>query len=312
MSDHWNDDLQALARVTTRGVPSLTETHAAARSRSRNTLKEVWMSLTSTARRRPVLSGAVGVAALAAALLVVPVSYQHTTGYSVQLSARVPQGDDAVAQRISAEFAKALGATNVSVQSDGGDRVAFVADVPMRARSSVNAAASAFAREITRKGCAASAVVTPRVERVSGSVYAYAADAVNEIRVNATGKSDGEIASEIKTQLESHGFASPDVEVTSEGDKRQIKVTLSKTSTSTDADAPAPAEPPTITVTDDDKEATSTSEQKRVELRVDHEEVAGKTDAEVKALLEEKLRAQGVTATVEVKDGKIVKVDVQK
>lgn len=271
------------------------------------------MSVAQSVRRRPLAAGALGVVALAAALLVVPISYQHTVGYSVQLSAHVPAGQTPALQKIAAELAKAVGATNVSTSAGGaGQQIAFAADVPMRARAEVNARAQAFAHELTMRGFSSTAVVTPRTERVSGSVYAYAADTVKEIRVNATGMSDEQIASEIKTQLEAQGFSQPNVEVSTTGDKRQVKVTLSKTSETSDGQEPAPIVAPNITVTDDNKKSDSTTEEKRIELKLDHSDVAGKTDDEIKALVEQKLRDQGITnAVVTVKDGKVVNIEIK-
>jgi hypothetical protein len=164
----------------------------------------------------------------------------------------------------------------------------------------VEAAARAFARNLTERGIPATASVRPVTERISTNLYAYAAGRIVEIRVSSDGKTDEQIAEEIRQQLDGSGLSNPSVSFKREGDQVQIQITGE-----CEEGSPAGDQAIETRITVDGKEPAGTPH--KLMLKFDKENPP--SDAEIEADAERQLSEQGVNADVTVRDGKIVSVD---
>jgi hypothetical protein len=281
-SDPIRSDLRALGKSTERDLPSTEHTAQALWEHNLRASQEgTAVKVLHSVRARPWLATALGVIVVAAVLLAVPVSYTRTTGYEVtlELSGAAPPGEQI--KTIADGFAKALDADNVSVQASfEGTKV--VAHLPLRPRLIVDGVAQAFAQTLTESGIPAKAKVHPLTEQVTGNVYAMAANEILEIRVNSEGKTDEEIAGEIRTQLEAAGFESAMVEVVSGDDQMKIEIGV---------ECDDSAEPcPPLRVTVDGMEPPEGEQRRVCKLRF---ESAGMTPEEIEAMVYERLAAMG-------------------
>lgn len=239
-------DLEALRRTSARRLPDLEHTMRAARTRSAITWREWIMSMTNDTRRGWLAP--VAVAAVAAiALLVVPISYDKTTGHEVTLTLGAAGLDPAALAPIARELKASLGAESVkaSMEMDNGvPRATLIANVPADAGASAAAVAQAFATSLESRGYHAVASVEAKRERVSGSVYAFARDQV--IRISMDGKSAAELESEIRARLAESGIPNASVSVTEvstpDGQKKKIKVGIEHDQLGTELEHAAPPE----------------------------------------------------------------------
>ncbi|GEM_PF-1728938 len=236
ISDQLGRDLEALGKSTARNVPNIDRTAEAIWNRNLRKPQEGWlMNLFQSLKSRPRLATALGVAVVAAVLLAVPVSYTRTTGYEARLALAGPLPQGTNLRMIADEFGKALQAEDISVHAGMGGST-LIAQLPVRARSTVQGITEAFAQELNDRGLEAEARIRPLTERVTGNVYAAAADQIVAIQVNSDGKTDEEIAEEIRSQLEDAGFANAFVDV--EMGDGQMKIEMQMTKDSDDALGP--------------------------------------------------------------------------
>jgi len=215
-------DLAQLREVTARDVPTLNQ--AVARVRLERGADSPWRNRLMNARNHPWLVTAGIAAVLAIAMLVVPVSYERTTGTRITLRldhVKNPAGVTAIAKEMKA----ALGApVRIDAeQSSGGAVFSFVASVPTAQHTNPAAIAAALAKELGARGYEASVATAPIREKVSGSVYAFARDVV--IKVDMTDKSAAQVESEIRQKLADAGIPNAQVSVTESGENQQ-KVTM--------------------------------------------------------------------------------------
>lgn len=167
--------------------------------------------------RRPRFSTGLVIAVVAILFVtLVPFSYERTVSYEVSFEG-VPGGSD-YSQSVSEALA-ALGFDNASVSSSGhGNYV--ISNLPSRVEA--KEAAAVFAG-VT--GTAIEPQINAVTETVSGSLYAQVRDGIIRIEVDAEGKSDAEIESEIMAQLAEHGFNDTQVQVTTKPDgERQMSI----------------------------------------------------------------------------------------
>ena len=175
---------------------------------------------------RPWLVPAAVAAVLALALLVVPVSFERTTGDRVTLTL-ASANDPAALPAIAREMKQALGASVVRVQAEG-NAIAVVAEVPRTSRVNVPQTALAFAEALGARGYDASVATAPIREKVSGNVYALARDVV--VKVDVANKSAAQIEGEIRSQLEAAGIPDARVSVsTGDGQRQEISMELPRT-----------------------------------------------------------------------------------
>jgi hypothetical protein len=185
------------------------------------------MSSIGDLRARPWIATAVAGALAAVALLVIPISYQRVVGYDVALTLGGSTLEVDRIREIAQQFKGLLRADHVTVRAVDTGRPEFVLDVTVPAGSgrSAGAVARAFAAGLVKMGYAASATTSPKKERVSGTVYAYARDRV--IEINLDGKSAAQLESEIRQRLAEAGVTDARVSVTDlGGDHRKIGVEL--------------------------------------------------------------------------------------
>lgn len=294
-------DLESLKRRTLRDLPTLEQTVRMLGQRPAHSTREGSLMRTfQFLRMRPWLTTACGVAVLAAILLAVPISYTMTTGYDVRLSLASNTADPALIGAIAKEFKAALRSESVSVNAGGAEAVIQTKLGPS-SRPLVEATARAFAANLTERGIPATASVRPVTERISTSLYAYASGRILEIRVNSAGKTDEQIAEEIRQQLDSSGLQNPSVTYKRDGDQVEIQITGEREEGAEGSD-----EGIETRITIDGKDPVEQG-AKQVQFKVDKESFP--TDAAMEAEVERQLREQGVTADVTVQDRKIVSID---
>jgi hypothetical protein len=174
---------------------------------------------------RPRLAVAGAVVALAAVLLMVPVSYQRVVGHDVALTLAGAGIDQSAVRGIATEFKTALdsGPVRVEARQDGAAATFILSSrVPMRSGRSAEAIAQAFAHTLTGKGYTAEAAVTAVREKVSSNVYAMVAD--NVVRISVDGKNAAEVEAEIAAQLAAAGVPDAQVSVTMDDDGSKIEI----------------------------------------------------------------------------------------
>jgi hypothetical protein len=286
-------DLDILARQSRVDVPSLGDTARAVAARE--TRKET-MGMGSNHGRRPAWVFAAAATAIALALIFVPVSYDRTVGQ--ELSFTVSGADlagsdvDGLAQILTAQLGDA------PIRVEVGNRAELIAHFAGKSRADVEAVAKALQSELTSKGLEASFEVTPIKETVSTNVYAYAAAQWQDIRVETAGRSDFEIENEIRSQLAAQGFMVDELSYQSGPDGARMRVEA----TSPDghkliAESEHMGAPGEVNV--------PTDEPVNI-MMLDPSECKGKSDAEIEALVEQKLRERGIyDAEVTVKDGQV-------
>jgi hypothetical protein len=236
------------------------------------------------------------IAIVGAVLLAVPISYTRTTGYRATLEIADAGGVDMEA--IASEFGKALDTEDVMVMAGfGGARI--LASLPVRSAGTLDIITSRFAEALTERGISASAEVEPVTEKVTGNVYAAAANGIVEIRVNSEGMTDEEIEDEIRAQIEAAGFEACLVDVeTGDGEKR-IEVGIQCDPEKVNAENPCP-----ISISLDGMEPPpggACTGERAIELRLVDE---GQTLEEVEAKAIEHLAAMGFKdfSDIEIQD----------
>ena len=218
-SDRVGSDLRALRDRSKRDLPTIDQTSQALWKRNlRRSEEGSLMKAIHSLKSHPAMATVLGIAVVAAVLLAVPISYTKTTGYRATLEISDATGVDIKA--VAGEFGKVLDTENVTVTVlSGGARI--LADLPARSAGRLEGITSGFAQALTERGIAAIAGVSPVTERVTGNVYAMAANEIIEIRINSEGLTDEEIEDEIRAQIEAAGLEACLVDVeTSDGQKR--------------------------------------------------------------------------------------------
>jgi hypothetical protein len=218
-SDRIGSDLKALGEQSKLNLPTIDRTAERLWKHSRHGSEEgSLMKVLHSLKGHPAMATLLGIAIVAAVLLAVPISYTKTTGYRATLEIADATGVDIDA--VASEFGKALDAENVMVRAGAG-RATISADLPLGAAGGLEGIASGFAKILTEGGIPAMAEIKRVTERVTGNVYAMAANSIIEIRVNSEGKTDEEIEDEIRAQIEAAGLEACLVDVqTGDGEKR--------------------------------------------------------------------------------------------
>ena len=294
--DIIGSDLRALGEKSKLNLPTIDKTaerlwkHNERRSEE-GSLMKVFHSL----KGHPAMATLLGIAVVAVVLLAVPISYTKTTGYRATLELANVTGVDIDA--VASEFGKALGTEDVMVRAGAGGAT-ISAELPVRAAGTLRGTASGFAEILTERGIPAAAEIKRITERVTGNVYAMAANGIIEIRVNSEGLTDGEIEDEIRAQIEAAGLEACFVDVeTGDGEKRiEVGLECRQDGGSTDCAMP-------VKITIDGMEPPSTGEaltEHCIEIRIP---AAGKTIEEAEAEAREHLEAMGIDITdIEIED----------
>jgi hypothetical protein len=216
VSERVDRDLTALAARNRKNQPPLSQTlRTLSGRRPERGWEERFMVWTGFLKKRPRLATLAATAVVAAALLVVPISYDKVVGHDVTLSLAGDGLNQNLVSGIAAEFKEALDSDMVNVNADQDDGNLLYTFSARATGSNAPAVSEAFARTLTGRGLVAEANSTPVKERVSSNVYAMALD--NVVHISIDGKSAEELEAEIATQLEAAGLDAQ-VSVTMEGD----------------------------------------------------------------------------------------------
>jgi hypothetical protein len=279
-------DLRALGAATERDLPRLSDTERALRAPAQG---GTFMDALSRLRRHPRALTGLCAAAAAAALLLMPVSYERTVGHTVQLTLSGPGLSEGRVRPIVRRVRQALRAEGVQVAvSDRG--VALTARLPTRSRAEARRRADAVAAALAGERIQAQVQVTPRTEQVAGRVYAMALDKAVEIRVDMTGKSARQIEDEIRAQLRSQGVDDPQVSVERSGDQTRVEIGAQM----------GDRELKVVRLTE------GGSQQVEMKLGdLDTRREPGMTDDQLREKIERQLRDRGLTAEVTVRGDEI-------
>jgi len=296
-SDRIGSDLKAFSEQSKRDLPTIDQTAQRLWKRNLRRSEEGFtMKVLHSLKSHPAMSAVLGIAVVAVVLLAIPISYTRTTGYRATLEISDATGVDI--ETVAGEFAKALDTENVKLAA--GPRGARIsAEVPVRSAGTLEGIASGFAQALTERGVTATAEVEPVTERVTGNVYAMAANGIVEIRVNSEGLTDEEIEDEIRTQLEAAGFEACLVDVETGDGQTRIEIGIEQ---SMEDGADGACTPVRISI--DGLEPPPGGEYERVcamELRID---AAGKTPEEAEAEARTHLEAMGMgdVADIDIED----------
>jgi hypothetical protein len=210
-TEQWEPGDLALVRTKV-------EARAAQQTRKENT---IMARIISTLRAHPRLSFSLA-AAVGVFLFVtlVPFSYTTTVGYNVVLSE--VDGSALIPPAHLKSTLSALGYQETAINCDGmGSSVQYtIAGLPTR-----QAAREAVAAFSSLSGSAPKAEIKPIRKTVSGSLYAQVRDRFFLVEVDATGKSDAEIAAEVTAKLQAQGLDDVNVSTVSHEDgTREITI----------------------------------------------------------------------------------------
>jgi hypothetical protein len=267
-------------------------------------------------RARPWLAPAAAALAVVASLLI-PFSYQKTTGYdlAVALGASEAAKTQALAKHLSEDF----GATSVSINSDGGELL-VTGRIPADKARGLKGRVDALAAVLKEQGMTADVSVEPVVETVSGSLYAMTRDAVVKVDITATGRTPAEIEADVVRQLQAAGLNDAQVSVTQADGQTTVQIFAHGDGASATGGTGAHALPdgggwvssgggsgehPEFEFTIDGQSPGADKKMATVQIQPGD---APKSDAELEAELERQLAAQGFPSDVVVRDGKVQSV----
>lgn len=181
---------------------------------------------------RPVLSTLTAVALGLFVVFGLPIPFERTVGHDVALTVSGRDLGTERARTIASEMKSLLGAEAVRVEakasSGDGMTYRFFAPLAEPSGAKVRGAVQALAASVKAAGYEAMAEVTPRTERVSGTVYAFAADRV--IRISTDGKSAAQLEAEIRDRLLAAGLRDVQVSVSDEGERQKVGIEVHRES----------------------------------------------------------------------------------
>jgi len=295
------EDLGALRTSTQRNLPSQDDTAWAVHARRVRAAREgITMKIIRSISRRPIVATAFGIAVVAVMLLAIPISFERTIGYEARLT--LPSVDPAQCEGIASEFAKVLKTKEFNYNQDVKEGTTISARVPVRSRRVIEGLAMAYAQALAARGISARSQVLPVTQRISGNVYAAAANEIIEIHVSRDGKTNEQIATEIREQLAAAGLPGAEVDVTQEGGQTRMQMTWQCPPGDTLACEKQ------INVSIDGSQEQQQGQRMQFKVRSDHP----MSDAEMKAAIEAQIRAQGKDADVTVQNGKVTSVQIRK
>jgi hypothetical protein len=212
------------------------------------------------ARKHPVWITALSTAAVLLVVFLFPISFDRTVGHDVSMKLEGAALDPARIAALGREIQTQLGVDELALTahaSSGAASYTLTTRVPANQGAQARRVADAFAKALAPQGLEVTFSVTPRVERVSGSMAAYAADRV--IRIETEGKSAEQIGAEIRTALEQAGFGPVEVSVSDEAGQRRVEVRAEREGPAGDP----PQEMPQIVVGDEGADPERTAVQMR-------------------------------------------------
>jgi type IV pilus biogenesis protein CpaD/CtpE len=273
------------------------------------------------------------IAVLVIALLAVPIPYNKTVGHDITLKIDGAGIDQSHVMAIAKELKSQLEADQVQIgilAENGGRSYELRANVPTGTGINPKQVVDAFASNLEELGHSVATEVSPIVERTSTTLYAYAQGQVIEISMD--GKSSAEIEEEIRQALFTAGvtMAQVSVDVTENPDgTEEVRIEVEAEC----ADSNPCDEHPTIRLTKegaaldgdfqdvavrikklaaDDGTTTLVAEIVRdgQPVEVEVADADNMSDMELASALENALAQEGVSAQVDIVDGKIeIKLD---
>jgi len=225
-------DFEALRAASRRRLPTFAETaRSFAETMRKREERGVVMKVLYGWRARPRLATFAVGTLVADAFLVVPISFDRTVGHEVSFTLAGFEAGSGTVTEIAKEMGGVLGAEKLEVRlaasADAGVSGAapehrLVARIAERSGKKAEAAASAYAAALATRGIAADFAVAPVRERVRSNVYLAAANSI--INLRTAGRSAEEIASDLRSQLESAGVTGAEIDVTSDEDCAKVCV----------------------------------------------------------------------------------------
>jgi hypothetical protein len=318
-------DVSALVSETSRGLPDVFETVRRARNRATSRAGGPSMAAIRFFWMRPALSGLLAVALGLFVVLGLPIPFEKTTGHDVTLALSGAGLDEARAAQVAREMKSLLAAESVRLEMDAteaGATYRLTARVAERSGPRARRQAQALAAGLQGAGLQAAATVTPRTERVAGTMYAFAADRI--LRISTDGKSASQLEAEIRDGLAAAGFGDAQVTVRDQGDgRREVGIEVRR-----EGDAPSGEEMPEIVLTKDGQDVGADGERCQVKIRnVRREGEAARmivdiardgrtvtaeianaetmSDAELRREIQSQLDEAGVDVRVDVVDGEV-------
>jgi hypothetical protein len=214
--------LWSLERVRRTVAPDIaTDVAAGVRHRRRGA---IIMSTLNRLKSRPRLVSVLGVCALAAALLVIPIRYQRTVGHRIDLTVSGAALDRVGLERLAAEVGQVTRARTLEVREAAGGGAVLGIGMGAVSEERADRVAAALVERLRERSFTAEARVSPITETVSGNVYAMVRDRIVVIDVDTEGKTDQEVEDEIRAQLLDEGIADPSVKYHSDPEKSVLRV----------------------------------------------------------------------------------------
>jgi type IV pilus biogenesis protein CpaD/CtpE len=222
-------DLRASREHAAEDIPSLEHTMMAARQARERHPGEGWhVFLFRQMSARPAWAAVAVALVVGLGVLVFPWSYDRLVGHDVTLTLGGSGVTPTSVAALASELKSRLGSDQVRVEGtmdNGALSYELSTWVARKQDRNVPAIANAFAEALTHQGYTAKLQVTPRTERVSSTLSAYAMDRAIEISINISDKTAAEVENEIRSRLIQAGFADAKVSVTDLGDnKREVKI----------------------------------------------------------------------------------------
>ncbi len=152
---------------------------------------------------------------------LVPFSYDRVVGYDVEISGIAPGqiiDIDPIVKAMSG-----LGYDQASVSADYQSSGTSVRITNLPTQVAAQEASLVFS---TLTGINGQVEFAPKVEAVSGSLYAQVKENYFTVEVAASGSTPEEMKANIEAQLESMGFDGSEATVTQDGDQMQIQISI--------------------------------------------------------------------------------------
>jgi hypothetical protein len=195
------------------------ETHPAA-TNEKESLRMAELTHKMGARKKLGFGLGLAVAALLFFTLA-PFSYDRVVGYDVEIGGIEP-GQTVNINPIVKGLA-GLGYDQVSVSTNYSSTETTVSITNLPHKKAAQEASAVFA---TMTGLTGEVEFEPRVEAVSGSLYAQVKENLFQVEITATGDTPEEIKASVESQLESMGIIGGEAVVTEDGDQMQIEITI--------------------------------------------------------------------------------------
>ncbi|SYZ74348.1 hypothetical protein TRIP_C80025 [Candidatus Zixiibacteriota bacterium] len=286
--------------------PSNATSISSLRSKVENSIKQISLRentimsrITSGISHRPRLAAGFGLAIVVLLFAVlVPLPYTRTVGYTVSFT-----NASSISNQVPSHLTAILGVIgydNIKLASAGDNFE--ISGLPTR--QAAREAEIAF-RKLT--GIQSESIISPVTRRVSGSLYAQVVESQRKIEVDATGKSDAEIESEIIQKLNDAGYQANVSVTTDASGERKIDVNLSRQAGDT-------VQQEKLIISTTDSNSSNIAVPLPIQVKVETE---GKTDAQIIQEVKDRLAGQGisnpeVTVTTEPDGKKKIEVKVEK